>query len=93
MRHLELENITRPNRKRRIDVLERLTLGVRPLRHGHRHDHRQVLSLHNFSVILGQHQRDGKLCSSTTAAEWTLVPCGDKVTRHFQKDSAWAVCR
>jgi hypothetical protein len=28
--------------RRRTDVLERQMLGVRPLRHGHRHDRRQV---------------------------------------------------
>jgi hypothetical protein len=48
VRHLKLGNITRPNRQRRTDMLERLTLGVRPLRHGHRHDHRQVIFLHYF---------------------------------------------
>jgi ribosomal protein L44E len=44
MRHPGLGNIKKPYRKRRTDVIERLTLGVRPQRLGHCHDHRQVIS-------------------------------------------------
>jgi hypothetical protein len=38
VRHLGLENIKKLYRRRRTDVLERQMMGVRPLRHGHRHD-------------------------------------------------------
>jgi hypothetical protein len=43
VRHPGLGNITKPNAIRRADMLERLTLGVRPLRLGHYHDHHQVV--------------------------------------------------
>jgi hypothetical protein len=52
VRHPELGNITRPNRKRWTDVLQRLTLGVRPLRHGHRHNRCQVIFLRHVLKIL-----------------------------------------
>jgi hypothetical protein len=52
VRHPGLGNIILPNRKRRTDVLEMQMLGVRPLRHGHRHDRRLVSSLRHFSEIL-----------------------------------------
>jgi hypothetical protein len=48
MRYLTLGNITLPNRKRRTDVLEKLILGVRPLRYDQRHDRRQVIFLRPF---------------------------------------------
>jgi hypothetical protein len=52
VRHPALGNITSPNKKRRTDVLERLTLGVQPLRHGNHHDRRQVIFLHAIFRIL-----------------------------------------
>jgi hypothetical protein len=45
---MTLGKIALPNRKRRTDVLERLTMGVRPLRHGHHHDHQELIYLSPF---------------------------------------------
>jgi hypothetical protein len=53
VRHPGLGNITNPGAKRRTDVLERLTLGVRSLRLGHRHDRRQVISPLSYLRKLG----------------------------------------
>jgi hypothetical protein len=55
MRHPGPGNITRPNAKRRTDMLERLMPRVRPLRLGHHHDRRQVISPLSYLQKLAIH--------------------------------------
>jgi hypothetical protein len=101
VRDLELRNITWPNRKRWTDMLEMLTLGVRPLRHGHRYDRRQLISLRHVSKtlqfivivvwkVLGVHLLSSYYCSFRWwTRHWFNQWISERHNRIASEDRGW----